>query len=252
MSDQNDPLWTNPRNSQVAPLNAPGGGPGAGSFGMAGSLGAGPNMCRDLPHHQSPSFRLFDPTQLIEDQCRVTDPAWMNAPTGDAGVPAEKPHKLLVSGVVVAGGPLNNATIDLVNEASKTETNKRYIAYETLVKVGGSLAWRANNPGNLRWAGTQIGSVPGAVGNFAVFATMEAGRAAQKTLYLTTYGTMTVRAAVGKLTPESENDTPGYLRKLKAAGIDLDKDVNSQIDLLMTAIKNNEGMIDGHEVTRAN
>jgi hypothetical protein len=173
------------------------------------------------------------------------------------------PHKLLVKGVVVAGGPLNNATIDLVNEAAKAETNKRFIAYEAVVKVGGSLAWRANNPGNLRWASTQIGSAPGAVGNFAVFATLDDGRAAQKALYLSKYGNMTVRDAItGKgdpkdkahytpgLTPPSENDTETYLKQLKAAGVDLDKDVKSQIDQLMKAIKANEGMIEGTEVTR--
>ena len=93
--------------------------------------------------------------------------------------------------------------------------------------------------------------MPGAVGNFAVFATMADGRAAQKSLYLTTYGSMKVKDAINKLTPPSENDTTAYLEKLKAAGIDLDKTVKDQIDDLMTAVEANEGLIEGEEVTRA-
>ena len=89
---------------------------------------------------------------------------------------------LKISGKIVEGGPLSSATIIAVNEAAaKTPSQwRRYIAYSDKVKVGGSLAWRANNPGNLRDASTKIGTVPGAVGNFAVFASLEDGRAAQR------------------------------------------------------------------------
>ena len=116
--------------------------------------------------------------------------------------------------------------------------------------MGGSLAWRANNPGNLREAPTKIATVPGGVGNFAVFATLEDGRAAQRSLYLTKYGTMKVSDAINKLTPPSENDTIEYLAKLKKAGVGLDKDVKSQIDILMKSVQANEGLIEGTEVNR--
>jgi hypothetical protein len=89
------------------------------------------------------------------------------------------------------------------------------------------------------------------VGTFAVFATMEAGRAAQRSLYVNKYGAMKVRDAIDKLTPPSENDTATYLKRLAAAGVDLDKDVASQIDLLMTAVEANEGMIEGVSVPRS-
>ena len=92
--------------------------------------------------------------------------------------------------------------------------------------------------------------MPGAVGKFAVFATLEDGRAAQRNLYLTKYGDMKVRDAIDKLTPPSENDTGQYLADLKAAGIDLDATVKSQIDALMKAVQSNEGLIEGTEVDR--
>jgi hypothetical protein len=160
--------------------------------------------------------------------------------------------QLKISGTVIAGGPLSQSTIAAVNTAAtKTPSQwRRYIAYQGEVKVGGSLAWRANNPGNLRGASSKIGSVSGAVGTFAVFATLDDGRAAQRALYLDKYGAMSVRAAIDKLTPPSENDTAKYLAELKNAGVDLDKDVKSQIDVLMPAVAANEGLIAGTVVAR--
>jgi len=158
-----------------------------------------------------------------------------------------------ITGVVVAGGPLSDADVDAIDKAAASVPKqfKHYVAYTDSIKVGGSLAWRANNPGNLRDASTKISKVPGASGTFAVFATMEDGRAAQRDLYLNTYGAMTVKAAIEKLTPRNENDTDAYLKKLAAAGVDLDKDVKSQIDVLMSAVQANEGMITGVVVARA-
>ena len=159
---------------------------------------------------------------------------------------------LKITGVIVAGGPLSAGTINAVNEAAKDVPARfhHYLAYADIVKVGGSLAWRANNPGNLRGAPTKIGTVPGASGHFAVFATLEDGRAAQRALYLNTYGDQTVRAAIAHLTPPSENDTAKYLTDLQKAGVNLDKDIKGQIDTLMPAVQANEGLISGHEVRR--
>lgn len=152
---------------------------------------------------------------------------------------------------IAQGSDLNNETRKNVSEALKNEKNKRCIAYETFVKVGGSLAWRANNPGNLRNAPTKIATAPGAEGTFAVFATMADGRAAQRSLYLAKYGKMKVRDAVAKLTPPSENDTARYIKNLESQGINVDETVESQIDNLMTAIEANEGLIVGTEVPRS-
>lgn len=153
-------------------------------------------------------------------------------------------------GTVAEGPPLNDATITAVKEALKNAEVKRYIVYKDIVKVGGTLAWRANNPGNLRDAGTKIAAVPGAVGKFAVFATMDDGRAAQKSLYLKTYGAQKVRDAVEKLTPSNENNTKKYLADLQAQGVNLDGTVAPQLDKFMAAVKNNEGMHAGNEVPR--
>lgn len=164
-----------------------------------------------------------------------------------------KPVIAVIPGTIIAGGPLSQATILAVNQAAaKTPAQwRRFVAYDRTVKVGGSLAWRANNPGNLRDSPLKIGNVTGAVGVFAVFASMDDGHAAQRALYIKRYGTMKVRDAIAKLTPPSENDTERYLRELQGAGVDLDKDVNSQIDVLMPAVAASEGVIPGIEVPRS-
>lgn len=202
--------------------NAPAFGAGGGSFRSAAPLGTNPGMDKWL--HPGP---------LGTDHKEVA-------------------ATLKISGVIVAGGPLSLGTIVAVNKAAvKTPLQwHRYIAYSDNVKVGGSLAWRANNPGNLRSASTKIGTVSGAVGNFAVFASLEDGRSAQRELYFSKYGDMKVRDAINKLTPTSENDTEGYLAQLKGAGVDLDKDVKSQINTLMKAVEANEGVIQGIEIAR--
>lgn len=224
--------------------NSPAGGGGPGMFRTGPPLDASNGYGSQLPHAQSPAARTF-----AQSTTKSKAPPAVVVKSVVNGV-LTPPKILKVSGVVVAGGELTDATIELVNEAAKHQKNKRYIAYEKEVRVGGSIAWRANNPGNLRSASTQIGSAPGGTGKFAVFATLADGRAAQKSLYLTKYGTMAVKDAVAKLTPESENDTKGYLAQLKAAGVDLDKDVKSQIDVLMSAIEASEGTIVGVIVTR--
>lgn len=194
--------------------------------------------------------------QTLTEQLQASDAGTSPPAASPSGAPPAAPvaKKMpLIPGTIVEGGPLSDADVDAINTAAKSVPAqfKRYVAYAGVIKVGGSLAWRANNPGNLRDDPSKIGTVHGAVGTFAVFATMEDGRAAQKSLYLNKYGEMTVKAAIEKLTPRSENDTDAYLKRLAGAGVDLGKNVNSQIDTLMSAVEANEGMIKGVEVTRA-
>jgi len=151
------------KNNDIHP-NAPAGGGGPGAFRSAAPMGTTPDMDK-----------------------------WMHpGPLGTKH--KEVAVTLKISGVIVAGGPLSQGTITAVNKAAeKTPLRWRhYVAYADKVKVGGSLAWRANNPGNLRNASTKIGTVPGAVGHFAVFASMEDGREAQRSLYVNKYGNMKV------------------------------------------------------------
>lgn len=220
--------------------DAPAGGGGPGAFRSALPTGAHP----DIDQWNRPG-----PVGANGTGAGSTNPPHAGASDSARLVPDVKPT---INGLIAQGGPLSNATIVAVNAAAaKTPVQwRRYIAYTDVVNVGGSLAWRAHNPGNLRDAPTKIATVSGAVGKFAVFASLEDGRAAQRDLYLNRYGDMTVRDAVNKLTPPTENDTKKYLEDLTNAGVDLDKNVKSQIDTLMKAVQANEGLISGTEVKR--
>lgn len=158
-----------------------------------------------------------------------------------------------IGGEVAEGEPLSSAELAEVQEVGgKVPARfRRYVAYKDVIKVGGSLAWRFNNPGNLRSSGQQLKQLKGGTGKFAAFKDMATGRAAQKDLYINRYGEMSVREAVEKLTPRSENDTDSYLKALAKGGVDLDKKVAPQIDVLMREVEKNEGLIEGITLTRS-
>jgi len=76
----------------------------------------------------------------------------------------------------------------------------------------GSLAWRNNNPGNLRFAG-QTGASEGE-GRFAKFETPQEGyKALQKQIEIDKERDMTVREFVSKYAPPSENNTTLYIQQ---------------------------------------
>ena len=89
------------------------------------------------------------------------------------------------------------------------------------------LGLRNNNPLNLRFAG-QDGAEPGE-GGFARFPSIEAGlSAAQRQLALYGQrGVNTLRGAISRWAPPSENDTDGYVTRVaQATGIDPDAPIN--------------------------
>jgi hypothetical protein len=189
----------------------------------------------------------------VPEEHAPRDPHWGDpGPTRDQW-PSVYP-KLNITGVCAAGEKLSPVDVlninDAANEVPAAAKSRHFIAYETYIYVGGSIAWRAHNPGKLRSAPTEIAKVPGASGTFSVFTTMDDGRAAQRDLYLKVYGNQSVRRAASRLTPPDENDTATYLIKLEKEGVNLDAPVGSQIDALMTAIEANEGMIEGVLVVR--
>ncbi len=76
----------------------------------------------------------------------------------------------------------------------------------------GTIANRNNNPGNLRYAPTQIGQENTVNGKFATFATQDDGWLALQS-YIQTQANSggTLRDFIYKYAPPNENDTSGYL-----------------------------------------
>jgi hypothetical protein len=146
-------------------------------------------------------------------------------------------------------------------ESTPTATSARagsgdgtsFVIYDDgVVNVGGSPAWRNNNPGNIR-AGDfadQHGAI-GTDGGFAVFPTPETGQQALGSLLQSpTYQSQTVGDAISSYAPPSENDTQAYIDNVSGeTGLSPDTPMSSltsdQLDSLSHAIQRQEGSIPG-------
>jgi len=126
----------------------------------------------------------------------------------------------------------------------------------------GTLAWRNNNPGNLKYGefARDFGALGIGGGGHAVFATFADGAAAQKALLFSdegnpktgTYYDLSIRDAIAKYAPVDDpnpiakNDPPAYAAYVaEEAGVSVDtilKDLSdSQQDALLKAMRFFEG-----------
>ena len=132
---------------------------------------------------------------------------------------------------------------DLLTVEFTNEDGDRYL------RSGGTIAWRFNNPGNLRPGSKytrHIGKGATKSGEFLIFPTVEAGRAEKKGLLLRKYKDDTLKQMMEQYAPRSENDTDAYLAYLtKKSGIDkgavIGKLSQNDLDALMDAMESYEG-----------
>src|SRR5262249_54525288 len=136
-----------------------------------------------------------------------------------------------------------------------TANGRRYLIYGDEVRAGGSVSWRARNPGNIRH-GAQYGAVPGArahtphSGTFAIFPDERTGMAAI-TQVLHGYGHVTVARAMTRYAPpEDHNDPAAYAAAVaRAIGVGTDTYVDTltpeQMDRFAREIRRVEGWREG-------
>ena len=87
---------------------------------------------------------------------------------------------------------------------------------DQIERVGGSIAWRNNNPGCIRYSekSAKMGAIGKAFG-FAIFPDEETGMRAIKILLQSdSYYKLTIEQAIHKYAPPSENNTERYIRSL--------------------------------------
>lgn len=132
-----------------------------------------------------------------------------------------------------------------------------YTVYDGSVRVGGTLAWRNNNPGNIRPGTfpTNHGAIGSAFG-FAVFPDEQTGNNALNALLRTqTYQKLTVRGAIFLYAPPNDNnDTENYVNFIRrVTGLDPNTAMSSltsdQLDSVAGAIRTMEGWRAGQEFT---
>jgi hypothetical protein len=93
-----------------------------------------------------------------------------------------------------------------------TANGRRFLIYNDEVRTGGSVSWRARNPGNIRH-GANYGAVPGVhahagtSGTFAVFPDEQTGMTAI-TRVLNGYGHVSVADAMSRYAPSTDNNDP--------------------------------------------
>ncbi|WP_124950422.1 TIGR02594 family protein [Sulfuriferula thiophila] len=118
-----------------------------------------------------------------------------------------------------------------------------------LLRSGGTIAWRFNNPGNLRPGSKytlQIGKGKTKSGEFLIFPTVEAGRAEKKGLLLRKYKGDTIIQMMKQYAPPSENDTAKYTDYITTkSGLSKDSIIGdlteAQLDSLMNSMEQYEG-----------
>lgn len=125
-------------------------------------------------------------------------------------------------------------------------------------RTGGTLAWRNNNPGNIR-AGA-FANDHGAIGvgpsGFAVFPDEATGRNAIGSLLRTRgYSNLSIGDAIARYAPPNENNVEAYHNAIRQqTGLDINRTISdlndSELDQVVGAIRHQEGWTEGSETTQ--
>ena len=123
------------------------------------------------------------------------------------------------------------------------------------VADGGTVAWRTNNPGNVKYGDfTRDRGAIGHYGDFAIFPNEATGAAALDALLNSSdYQTGTINDAIAKFAPPKENNTPAYQAfvsgRLRVPGTTPMSNLNAgQMRALADAIRAYEGWRVGNRV----
>lgn len=122
-------------------------------------------------------------------------------------------------------------------------------------REGGSLAWRNNNPGNIKCGdfSRSMGAIGCGPSGFAVFPDEKAGEKAIHALLKTnSYNNLSIAKAMERYAPPKENNTELYINQItKATGLDRNTPMNAlsdaQREQFVKAIRKHEGWIVGKE-----
>ena len=136
-----------------------------------------------------------------------------------------------------------------------------WVVYDTEARKGGSLAWRNNNPGNIRngsFADGQGAYAGKSSSGFAVFPTAQQGFDAIVALLKTpTYSGKTIAKAISTYAPSADsNDPVAYAKHIEQwTGLQADTVMSTLSDedlgKVAAAIKRQEGSIEGTTVPRS-
>jgi len=115
-----------------------------------------------------------------------------------------------------AGSPYPKAF--KVNEPPTNTIQGKSVEYSNYIKFGGSLAWRNNNPGNMRLSKEPkyYGALSRDEKRFLQFSTEKDGFDALL-VYIKTWKNASLEKFINQYAPPNENNTSGYLEKVSIA-----------------------------------
>ena len=147
-----------------------------------------------------------------------------------------------------------------VVETTALKNGVRYVLSngDNIERIGGTIAWRNNNPGCIRYSAhaVELGAT-GRANGFAIFPDEGTGMRAIGTLLRSEkYRDLSIGAAITKYAPPHENDTDSYIKKLcNMTGLSNNlkiRDLNDeQMTRVVNAIRIIEGWIVGTETKTA-
>ena len=153
-------------------------------------------------------------------------------------------------GVKTTGKPGEGYTL---SHGVSTESDIYHTVYDNEVRVGGTVAWRNNNPGNITYgAFAKAHGAIGRAGRWAVFPDEATGiRAIESLLETRTYQDRTILEGISIYAPSTDrNDPVAYARNIqRLTGLDPTKMIRdlstSGIHAVAQAIKRVEGWVEG-------
>ena len=198
-------------------------------------------------------FQLYEEIDIYDSGVNIIATPYSEAPLASAGVPGDidipttKPDN-----IEHYATPIQNATTQNMTPVRAIQSGKDVIfvaADNTQYKhVGGTRAWRNNNPGNIRMSdfSRRAGAI-GEAGGFAVFPDEQTGqRAVKQLLRGRSYNNLTIANAVSRYAPPSENNTVAYQRSIeRLTGLSINRRISdlsdAELDKVVGAIRQIEG-----------
>lgn len=198
-------------------------------------------------------FQLYEQFDIYDSGANMATTPYSDVPLASAGAPGN----IAAATQAPDSTPLNVASIQNTGTQNMTpvraiQTGKDVIfvaADNTQYKhVGGTRAWRNNNPGNIRMSdfSRRAGAI-GEAGGFAVFPDEATGqRAVKQLLRGNSYQNLTIANAVSRYAPPSENNTVAYQRSLeRLTGLSINRRISdlsdAELDKVVGAIRQIEG-----------
>ena len=208
------------------------------NFGIEDS---GPGMVTDISQTDITELQPIEiDNNPIDTSNRENEPT---PQPSDNTTPGEQINKIDESNNADKSHRAISATSEGKSNVIYTYSDNSRIRYKN-----GTRAWRNTNPGNIRYSNfaKSMGAI-GTAGRFSVFPSEQVGANALAALLLTDkYKNLSIKDAISRYAPPSENDTNRYQNSIqKATGLDINRRIADlsaeELNRVVTAIRQHEG-----------